>query len=114
MTAEFHCGGQHHRIVWRRGKLVLEDHDLLAERSLIALGSEPPLCVEVLDAWRRMRGPELLQDLGGGTVTRDELAMRTIRHAQSAKPTPSSTRRRRSTASLSRWDPSTHASQIIR
>lgn len=59
-TAEIACGGQRHRITWRRGKLVLEDHDVLAERSLTALGSEPPLCVEILDAWRRVREPELL------------------------------------------------------
>lgn len=80
-TAEFDCGGQRHRIAWRRGKLVLEDHDLLAERSLIAFGSAPPLCVEVLDAWRWMRGPELLQELlGGDTVPVDEVAARKTRH----------------------------------
>ena len=33
------CGGERHAIAWRRGKLVLEDHDLLAERSLLALGA---------------------------------------------------------------------------
>lgn len=60
VTAEIRCGGQQHRITWRRGKLVLEDHDLLAERSLTALGSEPPLCMHVLQAWRRMRNAELL------------------------------------------------------
>jgi len=37
VTAEIGCGRQR-RIAWRRGKLVLEDHDLLAERSLTALG----------------------------------------------------------------------------
>ena len=82
VTAEFHCGGQPHCIAWRRGKLVLADHDLLAERSLIAFGSEPPLCVEVLDAWRWLRGPELLPDLlVVETVPGDELASRKIRHA---------------------------------
>ena len=60
VTAKIRCGGQQHRITWRRGKLVLEDHDLLAERSLTALGSEPPLCMHVLQAWRRMRNAELL------------------------------------------------------
>jgi hypothetical protein len=81
VTAEFHCAGQPHRIVWRRGKLVLEDHDLLAERTLVALGSEPPLCVEVLDAWLRMRGPELLPDLlAAATVPPDELASRKRSH----------------------------------
>ena len=39
---------------------MLEDHDVLAERSLVALGAELPLCVEVLDAWRELREPELI------------------------------------------------------
>lgn len=60
VTGAITCGGQQHHITWRRGKLVLEDHDLLAERSLTALGSESPLCVEILEAWRRRRGIELL------------------------------------------------------
>ena len=86
VTAEFDCGAAPHRIAWRRGKLVLEDHDLLAERSLIALGSEPPLCVEVLDAWRRLRGPELLPDLlVGTTVPFDELSSRRIRHVEAVR-----------------------------
>lgn len=68
VTAKIRCGGQQHRITWRRGKLVLEDHDLLAERSLTALGSEPPLCMQVLQAWRRMRNTELLY----GFLLRDD------------------------------------------
>lgn len=71
VTAKIRCGGQQHRITWRRGKLVLEDHDLLAERSLTALGSEPPLCMRVLQAWRRMRNTELLY----GFLLRDDDAM---------------------------------------
>ncbi len=63
MTAEVACGEEGHRITWRRGKLVLEDHDLLAERSLTALGSAPPLCLEILEAWRTIRGTEQLCDL---------------------------------------------------
>lgn len=82
VAAELDCGGQRHRVVWRRGKLVLEDHDLLAERSLVALGAEPPLCVELLDAWRGLRGPRLLRALvHRGTVPIEELASRRIRHA---------------------------------
>lgn len=42
---------------------MLEDHDLLAERSLAALGSAPAVCVEILDAWRLIRGTEQLCDL---------------------------------------------------
>lgn len=63
VTAEVECGGEAHRITWQRGKLVLEDHDLLAERSLAALGAPPPTCVEVLGAWQRIRGTEQLSDL---------------------------------------------------
>ena len=82
VTAEVECDGRPHRITWRRGKLVLEDHDLLAERSLIALGSEPPLCLQLLEAWRRMRGPELLYEflLRDSTLPPAELAFRKVRH----------------------------------
>jgi hypothetical protein len=86
VTAELPCGGQPHRIVWRRGKLVLADHDLLAERTLMALGSEPPLCVEVLDAWCRLRGPDLLPEiLAGDTVPGDEVPARKIRHVEAIR-----------------------------
>jgi hypothetical protein len=53
VTAEVDCGNARHRITWRRARLVLEDHDVLAERALVALGGEPPLCLQTLDAWRR-------------------------------------------------------------
>ena len=81
VTVKTRCGGRLHRITWRRGKLVLEDHDLLSERSLTALGSEPPACVQVLDAWRRMRSPELLYEflLRENTMPADELAFRRSR-----------------------------------
>jgi hypothetical protein len=86
VTAELDCGGQRHRVAWRRGKLVLQDHDLLAERSLIALGSEPPLCVELLDAWRARRGPELLPELlGSEAVPIEELAARRLDHADAIR-----------------------------
>jgi hypothetical protein len=38
--------------------------------------------------------------------------VRTMRHVQSVKPMPSRTISKRNSASLSRWAPSTHASQI--
>lgn len=60
VTAKIACEGREHRITWRRGKLVLEDHDLLAERSLVALGGTPPACLQVLDAWQRRRAIGLL------------------------------------------------------
>lgn len=62
--AQIDCGGHRHRITWRHGRLILEDHDVLAERALAALGSdEPPICIDVLDAWRRMRDADLLWQL---------------------------------------------------
>jgi hypothetical protein len=51
-TVEVACGEERHRISWRRGKLVLDDHDLAAEESFAALGGEPALCLEILRAWR--------------------------------------------------------------
>jgi hypothetical protein len=46
------CGGARHVVTWRRGKLVLEDHDLTAEEAVVALGGPRPACLEVLRAWR--------------------------------------------------------------
>jgi hypothetical protein len=64
VTAEVACGDKRHRITWRRAKLVLEDHDLLAERSLVALGGEPPRCLQILDAWRQpVLAPDMLDRL---------------------------------------------------
>jgi hypothetical protein len=123
VTVEIDCGGQRHRITWRRGKLVLEDHDLLAERSLAALGSSrPPVCVEVLDAWRRTRATELLWDfpIDDRPLPPDEIVRRrrrdeeeSLRVAQfaSVASTPAVVRRefeRRAAAELARdkrmWD----------
>ena len=41
--------GATHRVTWRRGKLVLEDHDIEAEQALIAFGGERCLCLDVAD-----------------------------------------------------------------
>lgn len=51
-TALVSCGGDEHRVTWRRGKLVLEDHDLEAERTMLLLGGEPCACLRVLHLWR--------------------------------------------------------------
>lgn len=82
VTAEIDCGGAGHRITWRRGRLVLEDHDALAEESLAALGAKPPMCLELLELWRRRRGSELLYDLllGEGTLSREELELMRASH----------------------------------
>ncbi len=50
-TAAVDCGGESHRVTWRRGKLVLEAHDLTAERAMLAFGGEPCPCMRVLDMW---------------------------------------------------------------
>ena len=78
VTGEVPCGGEAHRISWRRGKLVLHDHDVVAERSLVALGSKPPVCLEILDAWRKLRGSELIYEflLRESTISPEQLANR--------------------------------------
>lgn len=63
VSAEIPCGGETHRFTWRRGKVVLEDHDILAEQSLTALGAKPPVCLQVLEAWRAMRDSTLVYEL---------------------------------------------------
>ena len=46
------CEDAEHRITWRRGCLVLEDHDAAADAVLIALGADRPACLEVQRSWR--------------------------------------------------------------
>jgi hypothetical protein len=46
------CQGATHHVLWRRGALVLEDHDVAADAVLVALGGERPPCLEVLRSWR--------------------------------------------------------------
>jgi hypothetical protein len=50
-TAVVKCGGEQHRVTWRRGKLVLEAHDLEAERGMLAFGGELCECMRVLEMW---------------------------------------------------------------
>lgn len=50
-TAVVDCGGEKHRVTWRRGKVVLEDHDLSAERGMLAFGGELCGCMRVLEMW---------------------------------------------------------------
>lgn len=82
VTARIDCDGAGHRISWRGGRLILEDHDVLAERSLAALGGEPPLCLELFEAWSARRGSELVGELllGERMLSREELALRKARH----------------------------------
>ncbi|HVE91279.1 MAG TPA: hypothetical protein VNE62_03115 [Actinomycetota bacterium] len=51
VTAELECSGGVHVVEWCRGRLRVRDHDIAAERALTAMGGEPPLCLDVLDAW---------------------------------------------------------------
>ena len=50
-TATVNCGGETHRITWRRGKIVLQDHDLTAEKAMMAFGGEMCPCMRVLEVW---------------------------------------------------------------
>jgi len=53
-TATVACGGEQHRISWRRGKLKIEDHDLAAERTMVAFGGDKPPCLQALQLWRNL------------------------------------------------------------
>lgn len=46
------CDGITHRVRYRRGSIVVVDHDVAGERSLQALGGDEPACLAVLRAWR--------------------------------------------------------------
>lgn len=46
------CSGEQHRLSWRWGSVVVEDHDLAAERAMRALGAETPACLRILKQWR--------------------------------------------------------------
>jgi hypothetical protein len=46
------CQGAQHHVLWRRGAFVLEDHDAAADAIVVALGGDPPPCLEVLRSWR--------------------------------------------------------------
>lgn len=63
MRAEVSCTGTTHHVTWRRGRLVVEDHDLTAERALRGLGAATPRCLDVLDAWRELNQHSALDDL---------------------------------------------------
>ena len=65
--AEVDCGGAVHRVLLRRGKLVLADHTLAAEAVATALGAPSPPCYEVYRSWRSREQWEIaLQPRGPG------------------------------------------------
>jgi hypothetical protein len=61
------CGGAVHRVLLRRGKLVLADHSIAAEAAAVALGAASPPCFEVYRSWRSREQWEIaLQPRGPG------------------------------------------------
>lgn len=59
------CEGERHRVTWRRGKFVLENHDLGGEQALLMLGGEPSACLRALRMWRDQFGmpPDLFTQM---------------------------------------------------
>jgi len=61
------CGGETHRILLRRGKVVLADHSIVAEAAAVALGASSPACFDVYRSWRSREQWEIaLQPRGPG------------------------------------------------
>jgi hypothetical protein len=67
VDVEVVCGGATHRVLLRRGKVVLVDHSIPAEAAAVALGSPSPPCFEVYRSWRsRETWERALQPRGPG------------------------------------------------
>ena len=61
------CGDEIHRVLLRRGKVVLADHSIAAEASAVALGASSPACFDVYRSWRSREAWEIaLQPRGPG------------------------------------------------
>ncbi|MGH9224087.1 MAG: hypothetical protein ACRD2W_09985 [Acidimicrobiales bacterium] len=59
------CGGGPHRLRWAGGRLHALDHaDDEGERLLVALGGDPPACLELLAAWEAHRDDLRVLTLG--------------------------------------------------
>ncbi|HUP86110.1 MAG TPA: hypothetical protein VM143_10630 [Acidimicrobiales bacterium] len=52
MRIALRCQGRRHHVLWKRGAIVLEDHDAGADAIVVALGGDPPPCLELLRSWR--------------------------------------------------------------
>lgn len=74
--AEVSCNGEVHRISWRRGKLVLEDHDLAGEKALLALGGDLSGCLQALSMWVNQfsMAPDHFSQMQASLGTRSDLA----------------------------------------
>lgn len=68
--AEVDCSGGVHRVAWRRGKLVLEDHDLGAEQTMLAFGGDMPACLATLQLWRNLHTWAMAAELFGQVQAR--------------------------------------------
>ena len=67
VDVEVACGGDAHRVLLRRGKLVLADHSIAAEAAAVALGAPSTACFEVYRSWRAREQWEIaLQPRGPG------------------------------------------------
>ena len=64
------CSDETHRVRWRRGKLVLDDHDLGAERALVGLGADRCACLDLLGTWQESFGGDRRLVLSGGVPKR--------------------------------------------
>lgn len=140
---EVDCGGARHTLRWRKGCVVVEDHDIAAERALAALGGEPCVCLELLAAWRHgvalpgtlrwLRAPAVpsssegltfLAQLGAATIRPTSGASTPSRGWFGGPPTPSwqisvGTARpspaqlRQMTAHVQRWERQRHLWQLL-
>jgi hypothetical protein len=72
-----------HRITWRRGKLILEDHDIEAEQALVALGGERCVCLDVSQLFAT---PPPLHDVVQTGPARSAQTMKGLRRLR-ARPT---------------------------
>lgn len=67
VDVEVDCAGATHRVLLRRGKLVLADHTIASEAVAVALGATSPPCFEVYRSWRAREQWEIaLQPRGPG------------------------------------------------
>jgi len=66
ITATVETGGEAHHVTWRKGQLILHDHNVTAEEVLQALGGEPCPCLLLRDALRGLGGsPGSVAPAGG-------------------------------------------------
>lgn len=54
VAVDVECGGEVHEVVWKRGRLAIDHHDIAAERALEALGGEPTGCLDLYRRWREL------------------------------------------------------------